>query len=109
MSLSKNDKNTFFLVIIIIVFIVILIIWRILTAYFPSHFKVSEQNDIFSEVIDQAGDITGEIKKETGQLINQSELNQEQIAPDSSAQELTNLQVEEIENKILEHLNQAKQ
>lgn len=109
MSLPKNDKNTLFLVLVIIVFVIILIVWRILTAYLPSHFKVSEQKDIFSEVINQAGGISSDIKKGAEQLINQSELNQEQILPNSPVQELTNQQVEEIENKILEHLNQTKQ
>lgn len=109
MSLPKNDKNTLFLVIVIIVFVIILIIWRILTASFPSHFKASEQKDIFSEVINQAGGISSDIKKKTEQLINQSETNQEQILPNSPVQELTNQQVEEIESKILEHLNQTKQ
>lgn len=78
-------------------------------AFFPFQTKNSKQTNFFSEIINQIGAVSQNIKKEAGQLINQSELLLNMAASESADKQLTNQQFQQIENKILEHLNQTNQ
>jgi hypothetical protein len=108
MTPVKNDKNNLVILLVVVIFIVLLIIWRIILSYFSSKGNSSQGENILLQLINQGQLFKNQSERGIQELINQQQVPSEQTTSTSAVVNLTNQEVEEIENKILEHLDQNK-
>ena len=108
MTPVKNDKNNLVILLVVVVFIALLIIWRILLPFFSTKGDSTQGENIFLQIVNQGQLFKNQSERGIQELINLQQTSSAQTTSTSAVVNLTNQEVEEIENKILEHLDQNK-